>query len=85
MERRSKPLRQFKLHPPILIDTDCVSSFLWVKSGELIPKILNQTIFIPQEVIREIDELRKYEKCRWVPEQVDLLLESGQYSRLLYA
>ena len=77
-------MRRFELSSPIVIDTDCLSSFLWVEKGFLVPRILKQPIFVPEPVILEISELLRHRQYAWVPKQLDELIASGKYQRLQF-
>ena len=57
MVRRLRQLRQFKLSSPVVIDADCLSSFLWVRKGLFVLNILRQTICVPEPVVLEISSL----------------------------
>lgn len=81
MGRRSNQLRQFKLCSPIVLDTDCLSSFLQVERGDLLPLILQRTIYVPEPVVYEIQELKR-SKYSWIPDQLDELLLTDCYELL---
>src|SRR5690554_5692592 len=83
MVRRSNQRRQFRLSSPVVIDTDCLSSFLWAKQGELVPRILQQAIYVPEPVVLEVGRLLASKKYAWIVKQLDGLFSSGEYIRLV--
>ncbi|MCL6614109.1 MAG: hypothetical protein K6U03_05790 [Firmicutes bacterium] len=71
-------MRTFKLSPPIVFDTDCLSSFLWVRRPDLIVTVLGGKILLPEQVVYELDNLRPT-KFAWVPQMLDQEIAAGAF------
>lgn len=74
-------MRTFKLSPPIVFDTDCLSSFLWVRRPDLVPAVLGGSILLPEQVVYELDNLR-LTKYAWVPQMLDQEITAGSFEVL---
>jgi len=43
---------------PIVFDTDCISSFLWIKRLDIINNLFPNEIIIPQTVYDELNKIK---------------------------
>jgi predicted nucleic acid-binding protein len=74
-------MRKFKLSAGIVFDTDCLSSFLWVKRPDLLSQLFQDKILIPDPVVDELSNL-KNTGYRWVPEILDRQIAAGLFRAL---
>ena len=69
-------MRIFKLLPPIVFDTDCLSSFLKVRHPDLIAAVLGGSVLLPEQVVYELDNL-KPTKYAWLPQILEKEIAAG--------
>lgn len=50
--------RKWSLKLPIVFDTDCISSFLWIKRLDIINTLFPNQIIIPQTVYDELNKIK---------------------------
>jgi hypothetical protein len=50
-------MRTFKLSPPIVFDTDCISSFLWAKRTDILQFLFSGKMRIPSHVLFEFSSV----------------------------
>jgi len=43
---------------PVIFDTDCISSFLWIKRLDIINTLFPNKIIIPQSVYDELNKIK---------------------------
>ncbi len=43
--------------PPLYFDTDCLSSFLWIKQESILPKLYPERVFVPKQVYDELGKV----------------------------
>ncbi len=66
---RRMRVRILELRSPIVFDTDCISSFLWVRNMDLVVQTLADcALLVPSQVIAELGELMRFPDYRFVPE-----------------
>ncbi len=72
-----------ELRSPIVFDTDCISSFLWVKSVDKVVQAMSDCmLLIPPQVIAELGELMKFSKYRFVPQLMQHHISQGEFHEL---
>ena len=71
-------MRIFKLLPPIVFDTDCLSSFLKVRHPDLIAAVLGGSVLLPEQVVYELDNL-KPTKYAWLPQILEKEIAAGAF------
>lgn len=64
---------------PIYFDTDCLSSFLWVRAEYLLPALYKGNIFIPMQVYTELS----IPTIRHLQSRIDALIVAGNASTAL--
>ena len=53
-----KMRRKWSLKLPIVFDTDCISSFLWIKRLDIVNDLFPNQIIIPQTVYDELNKIK---------------------------
>jgi len=53
-----KMRRKWSLRLPIVFDTDCISSFLWVRRLDIVNDLFPNKIIIPQSVYNELNKIK---------------------------
>lgn len=53
-----KMRRKWSLKLPIVFDTDCISSFLWIKRLDIVNALFPNEIIIPQSVYNELNKIK---------------------------
>ena len=71
-------MRTFNLAPPIIFDTDCLSSFLWIKRFDILRSLFVDDIFIPGAVSDELSNLRRFSHHRWLPDMLQKYVDRGE-------
>jgi len=71
-------MRTFKPAPPIVFDTDCLSSFLWVRRPDLITAVLGGGVLLPEQIVCELDNL-KPTRYAWVPQILEKEVAAGAF------
>lgn len=71
-------MRTFKLAPPFVFDTDCLSSFLWVRRPDLITAVLGGGVLLPEQVVYELDNLRST-RYAWVSQMLEKEVAVGAF------
>jgi predicted nucleic acid-binding protein len=74
-------MRTYKLNPPIIFDTDCISSFLWVKRLEIPENLFPKQVKIPHQVVVELDNLKRSSYI-WVPILLEEKIRDGTFEIL---
>ncbi|WAM33794.1 hypothetical protein [Caldicellulosiruptor morganii] len=67
-----------RLKMPIFFDNDCICSFSWVNRLDILITLFENNIYIPANVIREIERL-KFTKSKYVYENIKRQIESGSF------
>ena len=65
--------KKMQIQTPVIFDTDCLSSFLWIRRIDIIKILFPNQIIIPQTVYDELNIMRQYSRYRFVVE--DLAVE----------
>lgn len=66
---RRMRVRILELRSPIVFDTDCISSFLWVRSIDLVVQTtVDCALLVPSQVIAELGELMRFPDYRFAPQ-----------------
>jgi predicted nucleic acid-binding protein len=50
--------RKWSLRLPVVFDTDCISSFLWIKRLDIVKNLFPNQIIIPQTVFNELNKMK---------------------------
>lgn len=72
-------MKRFKFHPPVVFDTDCISSFLWVKRLDLPESLFPGQILIPRQVMAELENLKRFTYYAWVPKLLESKIQTGDF------
>jgi len=68
----------FNLLPPIIFDTDCLSSFLWIRRFDILRNLFKDNIVVPGLVLDELSNLRRFSHHRWVPDMLQEYVARGE-------
>ena len=76
-------MRILELRSPIVFDTDCISSFLWVRSIDLVVQAMADcTLLVPSQVIAEFGELMRLPDYRFVPQLMHDHIRRGHFQTM---
>lgn len=64
--------------PPVVFDNDCLSSFLWSNTCDLLTQLFARPILVPAQVVAELDNLRSFRAYVWVCESLDMYVADGR-------
>lgn len=64
---------------PVVFDTDCISSFLWVEKVDIINQVFHGSKIIPKKVYDEIQKLKKFSNYRFVFDELDNQISLGNF------
>ncbi|MGE5604550.1 MAG: hypothetical protein ACM3YE_02540 [Bacteroidota bacterium] len=76
-------MKTFKLSSPFIFDTDCISAFLWVKRLDIPEGEFPGKIKIPDQVMAELANLKKFSAYSWVPNLLEAKIKDHTYERLV--
>lgn len=80
---RRMSVRILELRSPIVFDTDCISSFLWVRSIDLVVQAMADcTLLVPSQVIAEFGELMRLPDYRFVPQLMHDHIRRGHFQTM---
>lgn len=65
-----------RIQTPVIFDTDCLSSFLWIRRIDIIKTLFPNQIIIPQTVYDELDKMRQYSRYSFVVEDLDVEIKA---------
>jgi len=65
------------LKTPIVFDTDCISSFLWIDRIDIVKTLFGHQIIIPTPVLDEIKKIKKFSNYAFVYYNVESEINSG--------
>lgn len=66
-----------QIQTPVIFDTDCLSSFLWIRRIDIIITLFPNQVIIPQIVYDELNKMRQYSHYRFVIEELDIEIRTG--------
>jgi len=66
-----------EIQTPVIFDTDCLSSFLWIGRIDIIETLFPNQIIIPQTVYDELNIMRQYSRYRFVVEDLDVEIKAN--------
>ncbi len=61
-----------EIQTPIIFDTDCLSSFLWIKRFDILNTLFPNQLIIPQIVYDELSKMRKFTRYSFVINDLDI-------------
>lgn len=80
---RRMRVRILELRSPIVFDTDCISSFLWVRSIDLVVQTMADcALLVPSQVIAELGELMRFPDYRFVPQLMHDHIHRGHFQMM---
>lgn len=66
-----------EIQTPIIFDTDCLSSFLWIKRFDILNTLFPNQLIIPQVVYDELSKMRKFPRYSFVFNDLDIELKTN--------
>ncbi|NSW84660.1 MAG: hypothetical protein HPY90_15850 [Syntrophothermus sp.] len=70
-------MRPIPQKPPYCFDNDCIASFLWTKTTDLLIALFPSQIVVPRVVYTEMSYLSRFPRYAWVFEQLQQLEATG--------
>lgn len=61
-----------EIQTPIIFDTDCLSSFLWIKRFDILTTLFPNQLIIPQVVYDELSKMRNFSRYSFVVDDLDI-------------
>ena len=66
------------IRTPVIFDSDCISSFLWVQRLDIIRHLFPKQIIVPRQVVDEIAKLKQFPKTKFVFQILEADIENGE-------
>lgn len=66
-----------RIQTPVIFDTDCLSSFLWIRRIDIVKTLFPNQIIIPQIVYDELDKMRRYPRYSFAVEDLDVEIKAN--------